>query len=383
MQIGKGVGPTGKTGDGIYITADAYFRIGAGLFMDEGFWQGRSAGERIHPFMESNSTPAGYEASNSASSSLAWYVFRESISTYITHAADAWSQIKLPARKILASYNIYSFSDSNYASAWKMQGSNDGTNWTDLDVQTEIEGWSDWYETDFEIEEPKAFLYYRLLITAIEGTGARIGSIKLFDAAGWKFSLVGAGSDPNFFAWDGQLNLKGNLILATDENVIEFEDSGIELGDGAPSSGENFIYFKRGRTGEYISWLSEYLIEAAERNSFGVLANEYVDATFSLNVMASDTVEANNKAYLKAELRNTSSANTMTALMEIIRLGSASTHGYFKFSHPINVLYPTSQDASDMPQGTILIQGNDLYFKDNSGASGVWKKVSASLASPS
>jgi len=383
VQIGKSVGPTGLTGDGIYISKDAYFRINSGLFMDEGLWMGKSLGERIHPFMTSNTTPSGYEVSNNKGGSNAWYLFRESTSSVVNHYVNNWSQIKLPIRKILASYNIYSASSSNCATGWKIQGSNDGTNWTDLDTQSGVSAWTGWKATDFSVSSSGAYLYYRLKILAVTGSYAMITSIKLLDAEGWKFSVVASGSDPNFFAWDGQLNLKGNLILATDENVIEFEDSGIELGDGVPSSGENFIYFKRGRTGEYISWLSEYLIEAAERNSFGVLANEYVDATFSLNVMASDTVEANNKAYLKAELRNTSSANTMTALMEIIRLGSASTHGYFKFSHPINVLYPTSQDASDMPQGTILIQGNDLYFKDNSGASGAWKKVSASLASPS
>ncbi len=42
VQIGKGVGPTGLTGDGIYISKDAYFRINSGLFMDEGLWMGKS-----------------------------------------------------------------------------------------------------------------------------------------------------------------------------------------------------------------------------------------------------------------------------------------------------------------------------------------------------
>jgi len=231
VQIGKDVGPTGLTGDGIYISKDAYFRINSGLFMDEGLWMGKSAGERIHPFMTSNTTPSGYEVSHSDGFTSAWYLFRESTSTGIAHNVDDWSQIKLPVRKILKTYNIYNVSSSDCATGWKIQGSNDGTNWTDLDTQSGVLAWSGWLLSDVSISSPGAYLYYRLLITAVTGSYASISSIKLFDAEGWKFSVVASGSDPNFLAWDGQLNLKGNLILGSGENAIYFEDGLINMID--------------------------------------------------------------------------------------------------------------------------------------------------------
>jgi len=380
VQIGKAVGPTGLTGDGIYVSKDAYFRINSGLFMDEGLWMGKSLGERIHPFMTSNTTPSGYEVSNNDGDTYAWYLFRESTSGPISHYVNHWSQIKLPVRKVLKTYNIFSYSSSNCASGWKIQGSNDGTNWTDLDTQSGVLAWSGWLLSDVSISSPGAYLYYRLLITAVTGSYASISSIKLFDAAGWKFSVAASGSDPNYLAWDGQLNLKGNLILGYGENVIEFEDSKIKLGDGSSTSGENYVYFKRGSTGENIAWLSDYFVTSGERNTWGVAAHEYVEGNFSINCMASNSTEANNRAYLKATINNTSNANTLQALLEIMRLSSTSTHGYFKFSHPINVLYATGQDAASMPNGSILVQGDYLFYRDSSGT---WKRAATYNVTPS
>jgi hypothetical protein len=380
VQIGKSVGPAGLTGDGIYVSENGYFRINSGLFMDEGLWMGKSLGERIHPFMTSNTTPSGYEVSNNDGDSYAWYLFRESTATAINHYVNDWSQIKLPIRKTLATYNINNLSSSNCASGWVIQGSNDGTNWTDLDTRSGISAWTGWKATDFSISSPGAYFYYRLKILAVTGSYASIGSIKLFDAAGWKLSVVGAGTDPNFFSWDGQLNLKGNLILGYGQNAIEFEDSEIRLGDGSTLGGENFAYFERGRTGEKIAWLSEYLVGSGERNTFGVMADEYVTGFLSMNVMASDTSEINNKAYLKAQLRNTSAGNIFEAFLEILRLGSTSSYGYFKFSNPICVYYDTGKDASAMPNGSILVQGDYLFYRDSSGT---WKRAAVYNAAPS
>ncbi len=234
--------------------------------------------------------------------------------------------------------------------------------------------------SDISISSPKAFLYYRILITALTGSNAAITSIKLYDAAGWKFSIVASGADPNFFAWDGQLNLKGNLVLGYKQNSIEFEDSKIKLCDGASVSGENFIYFKRGSTDKRIVWLSDYFTSSMERNAWGLFTSENVSNSFFMYLMGSNTIEANNKAYLKAVVENSSGLNQLEALLEVLRLGSTSSYGYFKFSHPINVLYATGQDAASMPNGSILVQGEYLFYRDSSGT---WKRAATYNVTPS
>lgn len=375
VQIGKGVGPTGKTGDGIYVSENGYFRINSGLFMDEGLWMGKSLGERIHPFMTSNTTPSGYVVSNNKGGSNAWYLFRESTSSVINHYVNNWSQIKLPIRKTLASYNIYSASSSNCATGWVIQGSNDGTNWTDLDTQSGVSAWTGWKATDFSVSSSGAYLYYRLKILAVTGSYAMITSIKLFDAAGWKLSVVGEGADPNYLAWNGEkLSIKGDIVLGYGDNYIKFVDADITIKDGDTSSGTGYLYFER------------------DSDTFAKLYSSATDSRFrmdveenyvSLGVAYSDSTDSNNSVSLAFQVKSTSKTNAFAGSMSLVRLGSSTEYGYFRFTAPLNILYDTGQDAADMPQGTILIQGNDLFFRDNSGASGVWKKVSASLSTPS
>jgi len=193
--------------------------------------------------MTSNTTPSGYVVSNNWGGSNAWYLFRESTSSVINHYVNNWSQIKLPIRKTLASYNIYSASSSNCATGWVIQGSNDGTTWIDLDTQSGISAWTGWKATDFSVSSPGAYLYYRLKILAVTGSYAMITSIKLFDAAGWKLSVVGAGTDPNYFAWNGdQLNIKGNILLGYGNNDIYFEDSKIFLSDNNIEYDGGYVY---------------------------------------------------------------------------------------------------------------------------------------------
>lgn len=163
----------------------------------------------------------------------------------------------MPIRKTLASYNIYSASSSNCATGWAIQGSNDGTNWTNLDTQSGVSAWTGWKATDFSISSPGAYFYYRLKILAVTGSYAMITSIKLLDAAGWKLSIVGEGTDPNYFTWNGEkLNIKGDIVLGYGDNAIHFEDSLIDLIDGGHADTEHWVAFEYAPTGE---WFASFL----------------------------------------------------------------------------------------------------------------------------
>ncbi|MBI5449101.1 hypothetical protein HY948_02175 [Candidatus Gottesmanbacteria bacterium] len=50
--------------------------------------------------------------------------------------------------------------------AWKLQGSNEKTNWVDLDMRTEQTNWTDDEVRSFDIAKPAPYRYYRLYATA-------------------------------------------------------------------------------------------------------------------------------------------------------------------------------------------------------------------------
>lgn len=96
---------------------------------------------------------------------------------------NSWLAVKLPEATLVEKYLVASTS-STCPLSWKLQASNDGTNWTDLDVITNTEMWTlnSREEKEFEIpaETKGAYLWYRLLVTATNATTMSISSFRLF-----------------------------------------------------------------------------------------------------------------------------------------------------------------------------------------------------------
>ena len=205
------------------------------------------------------------------------------------------------------------------------------------------------------------------------GSGVAIG--KDVGEVGSEFDGIYVSDGTNYVKMSASsIELKANLILAAGDNYIKFVDADITIKDGDTSSGTGYLYFER------------------DSDTFAKLYSSATDSRFrmdveenyvSLGVAYSDSTDSNNSVSLAFQVKSTSKTNAFAGSMSLVRLGSSTEYGYFRFTAPLNILYDTGQDAADMPQGTILIQGNDLFFRDNSGASGVWKKVSASLSTPS
>lgn len=66
--------------------------------------------------------------------------------------------------------------------AWKLQGSNDKTNWVDLDTRTEQTNWTDDEVRSFDIAKPAPYRYYRLYATAgVDPTIIRLYKFDLSD----------------------------------------------------------------------------------------------------------------------------------------------------------------------------------------------------------
>jgi hypothetical protein len=88
-----------------------------------------------------------------------------------------------------------------------------------------------------------------------------------------------------------------------------------------------------------------------------------------------------NVAFLDWTLHNTNNTTyPFASSIGFVRLGDSSTHGYVEFHDPIKVLYGTGQDAASMPNGSILVQGDYLFYR---GSSGTWKRAAIYNATPS
>ncbi|WP_114790911.1 DUF1735 domain-containing protein [Niabella yanshanensis] len=98
--------------------------------------------------------------------------------------ANFWAQLSFETAKVVGAYTMTSANDqeSRDPKNWRFQGSNDGTNWIDLDVQTDIL-FTDYKQTKrFEFDNNTPYKHYRLRIEALRSNP--IGG--LFQLAEWR-----------------------------------------------------------------------------------------------------------------------------------------------------------------------------------------------------
>lgn len=109
-----------------------------------------------------------------------------------------WLQYQFASAKTIARYKLRPwFIDSGVnrcPTAWTLQGSNNGTDWTELDVRSGVTDW-DWYgnvvDHTYDIASPGSYLYYRLNMTANNGdqyTG--VEELLLYSSSGASSSVT-------------------------------------------------------------------------------------------------------------------------------------------------------------------------------------------------
>lgn len=135
------------------------------------------------PTMTSNTTPSGVASADNAANGAAWYAFDTSTSTrwYTANTTlPHWIQYQFTVQTTVASYSVLNVDDILMRS-WKFQGSNDGTNWTDLDVHTSDSSQSNGVTVTYNLAAPATYQYFRLYITASSNQQlAAIITLKLF-----------------------------------------------------------------------------------------------------------------------------------------------------------------------------------------------------------
>ena len=193
-------------------------------------------------------------------------------------------------------------------------------------------------------------------------------------------------------AWHGEsLDVKGDIYLAYDDNRLYFEDSGIMLGD-ANDRIDSFWGSDRIKSVVFTDMVNDYETELLEImhqlspstgetthlvSKLSLLNNFVHSSDASRLYMHLDT----DVALLGWSLQNRSNTTyPFNSFISFERLGDSSFNGYVKFRNPIVVLYAGAQEAASMPEGSILVQGDYLYYRDSSGT---WKRAATYNVTPS
>lgn len=147
--------------------------------------------ESAVPNMTSNTDPSGtVSASSNHVTTPPWRVFSHDRLGWVSNgiAAPAWVQYQFTSAKTIRAYEVMPWSIDTWPTralaAWHLDGSNDGSTWTELDARTHAWGWSPWAAESYPIASPAAYTHYRLVITAIkEPSHAYVGlqSLRLFE----------------------------------------------------------------------------------------------------------------------------------------------------------------------------------------------------------
>ncbi|MDX8534279.1 hypothetical protein RFM41_24455 [Mesorhizobium sp. VK25A] len=138
----------------------------------------------LTPKMTSNIAPSG-TASNGGATADAYKMFNRSLIEDVTVDSGSSGFIRYRnaggARRIVDAYWIATsntIDPSNNANnadqftAWELQGSNDGVNWTTLDSRTGEIGWSNSEKRFYEFTNKSAYEYHQLLFTGGGGADA-------------------------------------------------------------------------------------------------------------------------------------------------------------------------------------------------------------------
>jgi len=145
------------------------------------------------PIMTSLTTPSGIASSSpldySYPSPAWWAMDNDTNSVWLSqwgYGGDEWIQYQFPTSQNVIAYGItYTFMyDDRQPTAWVLEGSNNGADWTALDTRTGI-SWTPavYYEFQkkiFLITTPTSFDYYRLRITSHHNSWTNISEFALY-----------------------------------------------------------------------------------------------------------------------------------------------------------------------------------------------------------
>lgn len=93
---------------------------------------------------------------------------------------NSWISVKLPEADICESYLIRTASNKAPLS-WKLQGSNDNSNWQDIDIREDYE-WNEIEKAVFTVQDVSrnSYIWYKLVIIGSNTTSIELTNLRLF-----------------------------------------------------------------------------------------------------------------------------------------------------------------------------------------------------------
>lgn len=110
---------------------------------------------------------------------------------WLAFASSGWVRYQLASPAKVVRYSLTSANDSpeRDPKSFTLQGSSDGTTWTDLDTRSNIDFPGRFAKQDFTVATPGAYAYYRLNVTAVHSGG-------IVQLADWDISDGSTGTGP-------------------------------------------------------------------------------------------------------------------------------------------------------------------------------------------
>ena len=128
-----------------------------------------------------------------------WRAFDQNSNTrWGVTATSGILTVSFAEAKIIAGYSIRARNDTyliDSPKAWTFEGSNNGTDWTVLDIQTGVTSWSMNERKEFTVSSPASYLYYRLNISSNQsGTDTSVSEVELLEGVPFGFGYYSSGN---------------------------------------------------------------------------------------------------------------------------------------------------------------------------------------------
>lgn len=184
------------------------------------------------PAMTSNTAPSGVASANNTEGAP-WYIFDGNSGSGILLGSSPYVQYEFPQpTEALYFYYKMQFYSSNITYEFKLQGSNDGTNWATIDTfSLFISTYQEIKEETRKIAAPGLFKYYKIISEATSTNNIRMYDIQLFTEPGKTIdtSAVTNGTIPKY-VYRFEDKIKFNSTLCTEKSIYkEFGTHGSQL----------------------------------------------------------------------------------------------------------------------------------------------------------
>lgn len=141
-----------------------------------------------------------------------------------------WIQFQLNTPALVGIYTLTTGNDAPERDPkdWTLEGSPNGTDWTVLDTRANRQLGGRFNTTAFEIENSIAYAYYRLYITALNGSGTfQLGEWRLLEAkapeAPANLSAVSSAGNEIFLTWEDNSMVEKGFQLESSLDNITFQ----------------------------------------------------------------------------------------------------------------------------------------------------------------